>query len=233
MRTLNPHPGTGRTYMAKPNIIFGDDSANTLTGTGDDDFIFGLGNNDTISAWGGNDQASGGSGNDVVNGGRGTDQLWGDAGNDTLVGERGNDSLFGGEGSDVLLGVDGNDNLDGGAGSDKVMITKGGGFDTVKGFSLEDKIDLGAFRFASPEAVIDAFKQAGHDAILDFGHGDKLILENTNVADLSGGQFNVSPYLVPTDTDISFVPLMTVGDHLGDYTMPGIPDGLGAFDNGD
>ena len=32
---------------------------------------------------------------------------------------------------------------------------------------------------------------------------------------------------------ISFTPLLTVGDRVGNYVMAGIPDGLGAFDNGD
>jgi hypothetical protein len=53
------------------------------------------------------------------------------------------------------------------------------------------------------------------------------------VSDLSASQFNASPYLVPTNTSISVTSLLTVGDHVGDYTMAGIPDGLGAFDNGD
>jgi len=226
--------GQGERYMAKLNkFILGDDGANTLIGTEDNEFIFGLGGNDTVSAGSGNDEANGGNGNDVVNGGRGNDWLWGEAGNDMLVGEGGTDHLFGDIGSDLLLGVDGNDDLEGGAGSDKFMILKGGDIDTIKDLTSEDKIDLGAFRIASAQAAIDAFKQVGHDAVLDFGHGSKLILEDTNVADLTVDQFNTSPYLVPTDTDLSFVPLMTVGDHLGDYTMVGIPDGLGAFDNGD
>jgi hypothetical protein len=230
--------------MAKPikKIILGDDAANTLIGTEDSEIIFGLGNNDTISAWGGNDQASGGNGNDIVNGGRGNDWLLGDAGNDTLVGEGGNDHLVGGDGSDLLLGNDGNDDLDGGAGSDKFMILRGDGIDTIKNFTSEDKIDLGAFHFASAQAAIDAFQQVGPNAVLDLGQGNRLILQDTQVADLTVDQFNVSPYLVPTDTDlatpeidssISFASLMTVGDHVGDYTMAGIPDGLGAFDNGD
>ena len=110
---------------------------------------------------------------------------------------------------------------------------KGGGKDIISDFSSDDKIDLGAFRFASAQDAINAFKQTGHDAVLDFGHGNKLVLEDTKVADLTAAQFNVSPYLVPTDTKVSFVPLITAGDHVGNYTMAGIPDGLGAFDNGD
>ena len=53
-----------------------------------------------------------------------------------------------------------------------------------------------------------------------------------------------SPYLVPTDSDVAFVSIVTVGDsmpvidadgNLTGTTTPfvGIPDGIGAFDNGD
>jgi Ca2+-binding RTX toxin-like protein len=190
-------------YMAKPikKLIFGDDAANTLIGTDDGEIIFGLGNNDTISAWGGNDQAFGGNGNDIVNGGGGKDWLLGEAGNDTLVGEDGNDHLVGGDGSDLLIGGGGNDVLDGGAGPDKFMILRGDGVDTIKNFTAEDKIDLGAFHFASAQAAIDAFEQVGPNAVLDLGQGNRLILQGTQVADLTVDQFNVSPYLVPTDTD--------------------------------
>jgi RTX calcium-binding nonapeptide repeat (4 copies) len=222
--------------------IFGDDTANTLNGTDAGEAIYGFGNNDLISAWEGNDEVFGGIGNDVLNGGRGNDSLFGEAGNDTLVGEDGNDELSGGEGNDLLLGGRGNDDLDGGAGSDKFMIARGDGVDTIKNFTAEDRIDLGAFNFASAQTVIDAFRQQGPNAVLDFGQGDRLILKDTKVTDLSSDQFNVSPYLVPMDTNaatpaidskVSFTPLLTVGDHVGNYAMAGIPDGLGAFDNGD
>jgi RTX calcium-binding nonapeptide repeat (4 copies) len=223
--------------MAKPGkkIILGDDTANTLNGTADQETIFGLGGNDTLSGWGGSDHMLGGNGNDVVNGGSGNDLLEGEAGNDTLVGEGGNDRLLGGDGNDVLLGGNGNDYLDGGAGADKFLFNRGGGVDWVVNFTAEDRIDLGAFGFASAQAVVDAFKQVGPNAMLDLGHGAELFLQNTNVSDLSTAQFDVSPYLVPTNhnSGVSFVPLMTVGDHVGNYTMAGIPDGLGAFDNGD
>ena len=40
-------------------------------------------------------------------------------------------------------------------------------------------------------------------------------------------------YLVPTAQGVETTPLLTVGDAVGGYRMVGIPDGLGAFDNGD
>ncbi len=233
--------------MAKPiKFLFGDDTANTLNGTNDSESIFGLAANDILSAWGGNDDVFGGNGNDTVNGGKGNDRLFGEAGADILVGEDGNDTLLGGDGNDVFLGGRGRDVFDGGTGSDKFLISRGDGVDTITNFASTDRIDLvafashfdiaQAFHFDTAQAVLAAFKQVGHDAVLDLGPGNQLILQNIKVSDLLASQFTVSPYLVPTDpthTGISVASLLTVGDHVGDYTMAGIPDGLGAFDNGD
>src|SRR5262245_58052251 len=42
-----------------------------------------------------------------------------------------------------------------------------------------------------------------------------------------------SPYLVPVNPAVTTQAILTVGDSVGGYRMVGIPDGLGAFDNGD
>jgi phosphodiesterase/alkaline phosphatase D-like protein len=42
-----------------------------------------------------------------------------------------------------------------------------------------------------------------------------------------------SPYVVPVNPAVTTQALLTVGDSVGGYRMVGIPDGLGAFDNGD
>ena len=42
-----------------------------------------------------------------------------------------------------------------------------------------------------------------------------------------------SPYLTPTAPGWTSTSVLTVGDAIGGYKMVGIPDGLGAFDNGD
>jgi hypothetical protein len=69
--------------------------------------------------------------------------------------------------------------------------------------------------------------------------GDQLILKHTNVDDLDLSQF-VMPYVLSANPNITTVALMTVGDQVGfksdgvtPWRMAGIPDGLGAFDNGD
>src|SRR5262249_21784077 len=42
-----------------------------------------------------------------------------------------------------------------------------------------------------------------------------------------------TPFLVPTTPSVSTTAILTTGDNVGTYQMAGIPDGLGAFDNGD
>ena len=49
----------------------------------------------------------------------------------------------------------------------------------------------------------------------------------------TGPSTTKSPYLIGTSTGVTFTSLFTAGDVVGDYTMVGIPDGLGAFDNND
>jgi hypothetical protein len=41
-----------------------------------------------------------------------------------------------------------------------------------------------------------------------------------------------TPYVIPVNPAVSTQSIVTVGDSIGGYRMVGIPDGLGAFDNG-
>src|SRR5262245_45529059 len=56
---------------------------------------------------------------------------------------------------------------------------------------------------------------------------------------LSGFTTAADPYLVPVAPNVTLTPLLTVGASVprtggtGSYRMVGVPDGLGAFDNGD
>src|SRR5262245_62991943 len=59
-------------------------------------------------------------------------------------------------------------------------------------------------------------------------------------AQLQGPSSSQSAYVIPTHTGVSTRSIMTVGDSLNfkpdgvtPYRMVGIPDGLGAYDNGD
>lgn len=49
---------------------------------------------------------------------------------------------------------------------------------------------------------------------------------------VTGPSSSNTPYLVPAITDVKFTALLTAGDVAGGYAMAGLPDGLGAYDNG-
>lgn len=49
----------------------------------------------------------------------------------------------------------------------------------------------------------------------------------------TGPSSSDSPYLVRTTPGVTTTSVLTVGDQVGGYSMVGIPDGLGAFPNGD
>jgi len=48
----------------------------------------------------------------------------------------------------------------------------------------------------------------------------------------TGPSTTTAPYLVPLNANVTTTSILTVGDSVGGYRMAGIPDGLGAFDNG-
>lgn len=238
-------------HLHKKKFGFGTSEDDVIDGTNGNDFLFGFGGDDEIFAFRGNDTVFGGRGNDRIHGGEGNDSLFGEKGNDGLAGGAGNDDLHGGHGRDFLVGGAGRDDLTGGQGPDKFVLRQGTGVDTIEDLGSNDRIDLRDFNFASAQDVLDAFRQRGHDAVLDLGGGDKLIIEDTRVSRLDAAQFIVSdaetgvsssqsPYVVGVHPSISTLSLLTVGDQVGfksdgvtPWKMVGIPDGLGAYDNGD
>jgi hypothetical protein len=52
-------------------------------------------------------------------------------------------------------------------------------------------------------------------------------------AQFSGPSSSQSPYVLPSLPVVKTASILTVGDSIGGYRMVGLPDGLGAFDNGD
>ncbi|WP_245474813.1 phytase [Bradyrhizobium sp. Leo121] len=118
------------------------------------------------------------------------------------------------------------------------------GADTIEHLDLGDRIDIRDFHVASFRALIDSARQVGHDVQISFGNGDKLVIEDTRIANLHAEQFIIAdevkgpsssqtPYLLSSDSYVYTQSLLTTGDSVGGYKMAGIPDGLGAFDNGD
>jgi hypothetical protein len=61
--------------------------------------------------------------------------------------------------------------------------------------------------------------------------GQLLIVQQTSGA--SGPSTTTTPYVQAIDPSVQINALLTVGDSVGGYQMAGIPDGLGAYDNGD
>ncbi len=60
-------------------------------------------------------------------------------------------------------------------------------------------------------------------------HSEQFIIAN----EVKGPSSSQTPYLVSSDSHVYTESLLTAGDSVGGYKMVGIPDGLGAFDNGD
>jgi MYXO-CTERM domain-containing protein len=62
-----------------------------------------------------------------------------------------------------------------------------------------------------------------------------LVAAGTAGAQVTGPSTNTSPYVLPSIPGVTTTSIFTVGtgDTIGGYRMVGIPDGLGAFDNGD
>ena len=223
---------------------FGTNGDDEIFGSNHNDTIFGFRGDDAIFAGLGNDTVYGGRGDDLIDGGKGNDTLFGERGNDALVGGEGNDDLYGGHGRDLLFGGAGRDELSGDQGNDKFLFRKGMGVDTIEHLDAGDHIDVRDFHVSSFQALLNSARQVGHDVQIDLGNGDKLVIEDTRISDLHSEQFIIAnevkgpsssdtPYLLSSDSHVYTESFLTVGDGVGGYSMAGIPDGLGAFDNGD
>lgn len=145
--------------------IEGDDNANNLNGTRNDDEIRGRG---------------------------GADRLTGRRGDDELRGDEGNDTLDGGAGADRLRGDKGNDMLTGGADADRFTFNRQGGNDVVTDYDdAQDRLDVTNFRFASGQDVVDRAEQVGADVVITLADGVTITLQNTNLAVIDAGDFLV------------------------------------------
>ncbi len=56
---------------------------------------------------------------------------------------------------------------------------------------------------------------------------------SANAMSFTGPSSSASPYITPIAAGVQVTSLLTVGDSVAGYRMVGIPDGLGAYDNGD
>ncbi|MEI8213552.1 MAG: VCBS domain-containing protein, partial [Planctomycetota bacterium] len=63
--------------------------------------------------------------------------------------------------------------------------------------------------------------------------GTAYSVTESNTIGIQGGQSSATPYLTSRDPNVQFTSILTVGDAVNGYKMVGIPDGMGAYDNGD
>ncbi|OJU01218.1 MAG: hypothetical protein BGN83_06490 [Rhizobium sp. 63-7] len=150
-------------------------AADLMKGTAAADDISGLAGNDSLHGYGGNDDLEGGDGNDYLDGGTGHDELEGGAGDDTLIGGAGHDDLEGGAGRDLFV--------------------YGSGRDTIDDFSIwDDEIKLDAsLRIESFAELMGKARMVddGDDVLFDFGNGNTLLLEDTNLNALRAEHFGL------------------------------------------
>jgi trimeric autotransporter adhesin len=144
----------------------GNDSVSMTSGT---ETVYAGGGHDTVNTFAGDDTVYGEAGNDTVNAGTGNDVLYGGDGADTLYGEAGNDTLDGGAGADYLHGGDGNDTY---------VVRLGSGVDTIyTQDSTAGRVDT--LRFDDvPSTGLTGLQRAGNDLVLEYGTGDRAIIQN-------------------------------------------------------
>lgn len=167
------------------------------------DVIRGRGGNDTIEGgpgsdrlWGdnGNDTLIGGIDNDFLNGGKGGDTLLGGKGRDTLNGNLGNDTINGGSGNDIIDPGKGVDICIGGEGADIFVFGNNYGVDRIRDFAArnnKEKIDLSAVTEIRSFADLsnNHMKQVDQDVVINDGAGTKIILIETDMANLGAADF--------------------------------------------
>jgi Ca2+-binding RTX toxin-like protein len=199
--TLNGGAGGDTMFGGQgDDLLFGDSEDDRVLGDAGDDWVQGNKGADTLEGGDGSDTVFGGQGNDMVLGQASNDLLFGDEGDDfvqgnvgrdTLLGGVGADLLHGGQGDDVLYGEDGADTLSGddgddvlfgGAGADVFMGARGGGVDRILDFSAAEG-DRVYIEPGSPYSL----RQEGADTIIDLGQGDRMVLVDRQLSQLSDG----------------------------------------------
>ncbi|MES2678088.1 MAG: tandem-95 repeat protein, partial [Pseudomonadota bacterium] len=184
--------GTGIDY------IYGGAGADIVKAGAGNDVIYGNSDQDWIEGEAGNDSIYGGTGSDNLFGGDGNDIINGNEDGDVIYGGKGNDQLYGGQGNDILIDDQGSDQLDGGADKDIIILTKEDGastsVDTINNFNKdEDKIIL-KVNYKTPInfTILQAsMQQNGANTEINLDNGQKIIITNTNKADLNEHNFAI------------------------------------------
>jgi Ca2+-binding RTX toxin-like protein len=111
--------------------------------------------------------------------------------NNDIAGNDGDNDLFGHGGKDWISGEGGRDILTGGDGADTFTFGIGFGRDTITDYQDgEDRISLLAGKVAFDfESLEDNLQQHGDDVWITLGKGDRLVVEDTELADLTMSDF--------------------------------------------
>ena len=117
---------------------------------------------------------------------------YGNAGDNMLHGSRAINTLYGLDGADILSGGRGRDLLVGGAGADEFRFHKGFGVDTINDFTSGEDLIVSNLVVGVRDFERLDIRQRGPDTIIDFGHGDRLILEAFDGKNLSIGDFSTN-----------------------------------------
>ncbi|MCB1366338.1 MAG: M10 family metallopeptidase C-terminal domain-containing protein [Rhodobacteraceae bacterium] len=155
--------------------IWGSISANTITGSSEDDIIDGGGGNDTIN---------GGDGDDILTGGAGTDTLNGDGGNDTITSDADGGTYNGGAGNDLMYSASGAEWMDGGSGTDTIDHTA-----VDSDYTFNMATGLTGFIFESFENFENAIMGDGDDIVTGTSGANVIRggLGNDTIDDGAGG----------------------------------------------
>ncbi len=126
----------------------------------------------------------------------------GGSGNDTIIGNAADNVLNGGPGNDTLEGGGGHDTLIGGSGSDTFIFGSHDGVDTIADFQASvggDEVLLsGITSVSSFSDVLAHLSQVGSNAVLNFGTGETLTLQNVSVSQLTAADFQFQAAAPPT-----------------------------------
>ena len=163
----------------------------TLAGGIGDDSLFAIGNDNRVEGGAGADTIVAQGDNNTLIGGAGDDQLQAEGSGNLIEGGDGNDHIIGDSGSNTLRGDAGNDTLVAGAGT--VTMTGGAGSDEFRTYDADNFVG---------------------GTITDFGIGDRIVIEGTDLSALNGQAASGS---------------ITVVDGEGGLSLSGLSPASGSF----
>lgn len=113
----------------------------------------------------------------------------GNDGDNSIYGNSGRNRLSGLGGNDLLLGLGGKDWLTGGAGVDTFGFT-GSGVDRITDFvNGEDLIQIDVDGLDDFADLAPLMRESGGNVIIETGHGDRLVVMDTTLAELDATDF--------------------------------------------